>query len=256
MTVGVALLPQTSVRPRLDEATLLTAPLGWVGKLHVEAREAVATRPARTRDLAEKPPKEPDPERSASESARRAAARIRVLAKANKITRLGTMTFAQGIAWEDRESVIRALMLFRKRLARRFPRLRWLWVLEMHPGGHGWHVHIGFDRFVPKAVLAEAWGVGFVDIRMLRSGTGRKLEPSKVAAYLAKYVAKEANEDHMAGKRRFSASANCVDTVVEVEFSTLTEFIAFVRSKWIPGWCWSSNDSDDWRGPPCYVMRA
>lgn len=56
---------------------------------------------------------------------------------------------------------------------------------ELHPGGHGWHVHAVFNRFVPLRsclVKMQSFGFGRIDVRRVGS--------RGVADYLAKHCLK------------------------------------------------------------------
>ncbi len=43
----------------------------------------------------------------------------------------------------------------------------YVWVPEWHKSGHGQHVHFAVGRFVPRRVIEQAWGRGFVHIKLL-----------------------------------------------------------------------------------------
>jgi hypothetical protein len=241
---------------------------------HKEAKEAcvrrelgpVDRRPATLRgavDISDSP--EDRAARSKANSVHRARARCRVLAKANKICRLLTLTFA--VAVHDREAVLGEMALFVRRLRAAMPRLRYLYVLELHPGGHGWHVHMGIDKYVDHAVWEELWGQGFVDIRYLKSKvTGYQQSAADVARYLAKYISKDVDGVEK-GKRRFSGSHNLVDTVVQAWFLTLEDAVAWIASRQKVFW-WGylsvqglysmgkwSDTVVGWRGPECWIFR-
>jgi hypothetical protein len=136
----------------------------------------------------------PDPERSADEAVRRARAKVRRYCAANLLTRLGTLTY-RGEGCHDARQV-------RSDLGRFFRRLRcglggealaYVWVPELHPGGHGFHAHFAVGRFVPRGLIEDAWGLGFIKIRLhgdLPVGSGARQEARCSARYLSKYVGK------------------------------------------------------------------
>jgi hypothetical protein len=116
---------------------------------------------------------------------------------------------------------------------------------------------MGLSRFVPKARLAELWGHGFVDVRLLKSKrTGYRQNGADVARYLTKYLVKGASEVEK-GKRRFSGSHNLVDTVIELRFETFGEADRFVRILFVVRWelHLSPENCEGWRGPPCWLYR-
>jgi hypothetical protein len=180
---------------------------------------------------------------------------VRVLAKANGLCRLMTLTFAE--EHHDRDVVLAKLATFGRKLSTALPRLRWLYVLELHESGHGYHVHLGFSKFVPKETIAHLWGEGFVDLRRLKSKkTGFKQTSADVARYLVKYLTKTMDQTPK-GKRRFSGSHNLVDDVYEATFETFAEADRWVRSVQKVFWemYLSPETCEGWRGPPCWLYR-
>nr|WP_152188191.1 hypothetical protein [Georgenia satyanarayanai] len=62
--------------------------------------------------------------------------------------------------------------------------LPYAWVLELHKDGVHFHVHFAVGRFVPRRLINEAWGRGFVSIKLLGDlpvGSGT-LDEARVAA--------------------------------------------------------------------------
>jgi hypothetical protein len=172
-----------------------------------------------------------------------------------------TLTLREATVAEDRPGVVRKVQAFTRRLRVRFPRLRWLAVLEWHPGGHGWHVHMVVDRFVAKTTLADLWSHGFVDARRIsvKGDSSSAQARSRAASYVAKYVAKPAGEGapaHVKGDHRYLRPLGMTWTEVEAEGDF--ERLVAVAFGWWPagiGWMWASHTAADWRGPPCVVMR-
>lgn len=240
---------------RLDGPTLFVEQARpYIVTWHKQAREACIRRDLGPCDRSSKGG-EVDEERSRRNSVQRACSRVRVLAKANGLCRLMTLTFAE--AEHDREAVLGFLAIFGRKLQAVQPRVRFLYVLEHHPGGHGYHVHLGFSKFVPKEVVAKAWGRGFVDLRRIKSKkSGFKQTAGDVSRYLTKYLTKCAY-DTPKGKRRFSGSHNLVDDVFEATFETFAEADSWVRS--VQRVLWEMHISPEtvegWRGPPCWLYR-
>lgn len=129
------------------------------------------------------------------EAARRARGKIRRYCTANRLNRLGTLTYA-GAGNHDP-------LLLREHLGVFFRRLRgemggeafpYLWVPEWHKSGHGLHVHFAVGRFIPRRKIEVSWGHGFVHIKLLGDlpvGSGRLAEARRAALYLAKYAGKD-----------------------------------------------------------------
>lgn len=75
-------------------------------------------------------------------------------------------------------------------------------VYEKHPSGHGWHIHVVLNRFVPIREfrrVAEYYGFGRIHIELCGSDIGK---------YIAKYIAKtlEARPDDCKGVRLINVS--------------------------------------------------
>src|SRR5436305_4413897 len=141
----------------------------------------------------------PNAERAAEEAGRRARAKIRRYAAANRLNRLGTLTY--------RGSGCHEPLLLREHLASFFRELRgglgggrlaYVWAPQWHPGGHGLHAHFAVGRFVPRGLIERAWGNGFVHIKLLDGlpvGSGALAEARLAARYLARYVGREGEDE-------------------------------------------------------------
>jgi hypothetical protein len=90
-----------------------------------------------------------DPERAEAEAVRRARAKLRRYVVANRLNRLGTLTYAGEGCFDPlqlREDVGAFFKNLRPALGGQpFP---YAWTSEWHPGGHGLHVHFGVGRYV------------------------------------------------------------------------------------------------------------
>lgn len=133
----------------------------------------------------------PDAAASRERAARRSRGRVRRWCVANKAVRLGTLTY-RGEGQHAWPGVVRDLHNFRRRLRQVRPGLAILTAAELHPGGHGWHVHVALTDYVPQAVLASCWGQGFASVKLFRSrrsGSG-PVSSRVVGRYVAKYLGK------------------------------------------------------------------
>jgi hypothetical protein len=117
------------------------------------------------------------------------------------------------------------------------------------------------DRFVAKALLAELWGHGFVDVRRITvKGDPKSLSSARRAAqYVAKYLTKSedpSSPPHVKGDHRYLRPLGMSWTEVEAE----GEFSDLVALAWahlrIVTWLWYSGTAPDWRGPSCLVLRG
>lgn len=203
----------------------------------------------------------PDPERSEREAARRAAIAVRRLVCEHRLVRMWTLTLAQRTTADDLPLVVRAVQGFCRKLRRAYPRLVWLAVLEWHPGGHGWHVHMVVNRFVPKVRIGELWGLGFVDARLIvAKGDTKGLSSARRAGqYVAKYLTKSEDETapgHVKGDHRYLRPLGLQWTEVEAE-GPHCDLVALVwQHLGSVTWSWFSGTDEKWRGPACWVFRG
>jgi hypothetical protein len=90
-----------------------------------------------------------DPERSASEAARRARSVLRRYAAANRLSRFGTLTYRGSGCFDQRALRADLAEFFRGARAELGRPVPYLWVPEWHKA-HGLHAHFAFDRFVNR----------------------------------------------------------------------------------------------------------
>ena len=199
----------------------------------------------------------PDPERAESEAARRARSKIRRYCTSNRLNRLGTLTY-RGDGNHDP-------MVLREHLAGFFrglrsglggDRLPYLWVPEWHKSGHGLHAHFAVGRFVPRSLIEEAWGHGFVHIKLLSDlpvGSGQLSEARRAAGYLAKYVGKDVGDTAKpAGLHRYEVAQGFQPTPVRLQGRHLVDVLdeASELMGRPPTQRWQSQISEGWMGPP------
>jgi len=196
-----------------------TEPWGawWNLGLYPEAGEGVAIFQA-TKDVSRRrrwPDRVVDLE---AIGARRARTKVRRYCAANRLNRLGTLTYRG--AGEHDQRVLRADVgeFFRRlRDAGDGQRFAYLWVAEWHPKGHGLHVHFAVGRFIRRTYIEEAWPHGFVHIKLigdLPAGAPALAEARKVAWYLAPYVSKALGEGRERGMHRYEVAQGFMPRVV------------------------------------------
>ena len=163
--------------------------VGWALSLYEAAREASGSfRFSRPMPRPVFVPGQPaaDPVRAAEEAARRARGKARRYCAANRLNRLGTLTY-KGAGCHDpkqlRADVAAFFRLLRSLLGdKAFP---YLWTSEWHKSGHGLHVHFAVGRFVHRSLIEQAWPHGFVHIKLIGNlpvGSGAVAE-ARVAAF-------------------------------------------------------------------------
>jgi len=212
-----------------------------------------------------------DPARSAQSAAARRRTKVRRWCKAHRATRLATLTFAVEPTLDGGWQAVEAL---RKRLrAHGFDQL--LVVPEYGETNGRLHFHAALGRYVPKRLLEECWGEGFVEIRMLKARTKRhttsvREQAGIVAGYISTYLTSEpGGAEGDAGpaappavgfnRRRYSISKGTVPEVVR--FVSFGLFEAWSATQLLCGHTvnevWRSpTDDDAWRGPPLLLLSG
>ena len=192
-------------------------------------------------------------DRSMVEAVRRARGHVRRYCAANRLNRLGTLTYAE--ACHDPIQLRSDLAGFFRRLrgsvGSRFP---YLWVPEWHPKGHGLHVHFSVGQFVHVRTIKAAWGRGIVDIRMLTNlpvGSGALGEARLAARYLAKYVGKDLGATGTGGLHRYEVAQGFGPKVRRLTGPTLGDVLAQAAAVMgaEPADVWDSAEQSDWDGP-------
>jgi len=190
-------------------------------------------------------------------SLRRARSAIRRYCQANRLDTLWTLTYAkEGGEW-DRDLVQRQVAMFFRRMRLRYGPLPYVWALELHPGGHGWHVHVALRGFWPHAVLTATWGHGIVQFSRRDHVSPEKTgvcSEARLAAYIAKSLASYVAKELEAGRGRHAYDVG-QGFQPEVERwlawsddELRDEFVErFGGELWQAKW--RSEDGEDWRGP-------
>src|SRR6266540_1117438 len=114
---------------------------------------------------------------------------------ANRLNRLGTLTYRGDGVHDPRQVRADAAAFFRTlREDLGGQPLPYVWVPEWHPGGHGLHLHFAVGRYIKRSLIEQAWGHGFVHIKLLGDlpvDAGRLEESRLSARYLSKYIVKD-----------------------------------------------------------------
>ena len=225
----------------------------WVVSLYPDAAEAGGSLQHTGRRT--RPFGPGDPDRSRAEAGRRARTKVRRYCAANRLNRLGTLTYAGTGCHDPRQARADAGEFFRALRAQLGGEaLPYLWVPEWHPGGHGLHLHFAVGRYIKRSAIKAAWGRGFVHIKLLGdlpTGSGR-LEESRLAArYLGKYVTKDA-EQGWDGLHRYEVAQGFQPRRVGFTATTGHDALAQMSSQMArrPEYVWWSSETEDWQGPP------
>ena len=198
----------------------------------------------------------PDPARSATEAARQARTKARRYCAANRLNRLGTLTYAGSGCHDPRELRGHVAGFFRALRGELGGKpLAYLWTAEWHKTGHGLHVHFAVGRYVPRQLIQRAWGRGFVHIKHLGDlpvGSTSLDESRQAARYLSKYVGKAFDERRAPGLHRYEVAQGFQPGRVRLYGRTAEQVVAGASEQRgaVPAYQWSSDEAVDWRGPP------
>lgn len=197
--------------------------------------------------------------RAADEAGRRARAQVRRYCAANRLNRLGTLTYGGDGChdpWRLRSDVGGFFRALRAGLGGE--PLPYLWVGEPHPGGHGLHVHFAVGRYVKRSLIDRAWGLGFVHIKLLGNlpvACGALEEARLAARYLAKYASKSLGENRPAGLHRYEVAQGFQPRKIEIHGRSREDAIGQASAVMgrAPSEVWESP-KEGWDGPPaCWV---
>lgn len=193
---------------------------------------------------------------NAEKSLHRSKSAARRYAVANRLTKNWTLTFA-GAGVFSRRFVVRRVNRFlttlRHDLGERFP---YLYVIELHPGGHGYHVHLLLDsRFISKHKMQRLWGgiVHFSEHRKRGNQRQSARQQARIAVgYLMKYLSKDWTPG--SGEHRYERSTGFNGEKRQRWFSTFGQAMAWVRSVRGPDQpvleSFDSRAWEEWFGPP------
>lgn len=226
---------------------------GWRLSLYPEAAEAGGCFVSPRRPWSGRYAVEPDEDRAMAEAIRRARGHVRRYAAANRLNRLGTLTYAESC----REPVrLRAdLADFFKRLrnglGRAFP---YVWVPEWHPGGHGLHAHFVVGRYIHYRAIRAAWGRGLVHIKLIGDlpvGSGAIEEARRAGRYVSKYIGKDLGSAGEAGLHRYDVAEGFGPKVRKLRGPSLDDVLAQAIEVMgrEPVEVWDSADEPVWDRP-------
>lgn len=235
---------------------------GWWLSLYPQAGEGggcfVSSRPPQRSYVARG--RAADPERAALEAGRRAKGRVRRYCAANGLNRLGTLTYRGEGCHDPRELRAHVGEFFRDlRDGLGKDALPYLWVPEWHKTDHGLHVHFAVGQYVPRRLIEEAWGRGFVHIKLLGDlavGSGTWEEARRAAGYLSKYVTKTFTDPatRVLGLHRYDVAQGFQPIKVRL-WGTHADSVIDQASEMLearPSRVWRSGDEIEveWHGPP------
>jgi hypothetical protein len=135
--------------------------------------------------------------------------------------------------------------------------LPYVWVPEWHKSGHGLHAHFAVGQYIKRSLIEQAWGRGFVHIKLLGDlpvGSGTLSEARRAAGYLSKYVTKTFVDPdaRVLGLHRYDVAQGFQPEAVAITGSSADAVLeqasaVFAES---PSSTWFSRDAEGWEGPP------
>lgn len=181
---------------------------------------------------------------------------MRRYVRANRLKRLWTLTYRRVPA--DRAGVIRDLRQFFERVRFQFGKLPLVAVVERGDLRGRLHVHFAADRFLPIRKMYRCWPHGNIDIGDPGRLAGR-VGVRQLAAYLAKYVAKQVDDGdgqgeqcRAEGEHRYLVSQGFTPTAYRLRYGTFTE--AHERMLGLYGQPDVAIAFGDWDTDPAYGM--
>jgi len=200
-----------------------------------------------------------DPERAKAEAGRRARGKLRRYAVANRLNRLGTLTYRGAGCHDPREIRAHVGGFFRDlRVATGGKTFPYVWVPEWHKTDHGLHLHFLVGDYIPRRVIERAWGRGFTHIKLIGDlglGAGKVGEARKAAGYICKYVTKSFGQtDRPAGLHRYDLAQGFQPKGVRLVGRRPDALLGQASQLFgaEPSYRWSSADVPDWRGGPAF----
>jgi hypothetical protein len=244
-------------RSSLEDRTKLVGQreAGWRFVLYPEAAEGGAVFRSAGGRVGAAPPLPPDVDRSAADAARRARTKVRRYCAANRLNRLGTLTYAPPFCRDPRQ-LRRDLGVFVRRLRHEFGEpFPYVWVPELHKDDARFHVHLALGRYIHYTAIRRAWPHGIIHIKLLGDlpvGSGTLGEARKAAGYLSKYVGKDLGRTDGSGLHRYDLAQGFQPRSVDIDGRTSHEVIewaeTYMGSK--AQYVWRSRDEEEWQGPP------
>lgn len=190
------------------------------------------------------------------EATRRARGQIRRYCAANRLNRLGTLTYG-GEGCHDPAALRGHVGSFFRALRKGLggESLPYVWVPQWHPGGHGLHVHFAVGRYVNRSLIERAWGRGYVHIKLLGDlpvGSGELAEARLAARYISPYVSRSLDEARIPGLHRYEVaqgfqpeSIACYGPTLETALESTLKVMSGP-----PSYVWRSSREERWDGPP------
>jgi hypothetical protein len=200
--------------------------------------------------------------RNEQRALRRAKKEVRKFCVRWGLNMMWTFTFKTA-QWDKKQ--VKAYMnefLIRWRVLNGGKPFPYLYAIELHPEGHGYHIHVAVPgrMFTDFFRLRRVWGHGRIgfDKNKRHSGESRN-DARRLATYLSKYLGKDLSEDHIKGEHRYEPAENFGVDTTRRWFPTFREADEYLRTR-VSGenfvQVWSDYELEYWAGPPTWLYRS
>jgi len=199
---------------------------------------------------------ERDGEHSFEVAAQRARGQIRRYAVANRLNRLGTLTYGPPFCRDPlqlRRDVGSFWVQLRGALGgKAFP---YLWVPELHKDRERWHVQFLVGKWIARSAIKSAWDHGFVHIKLLGDLPARSSAAAEArigAKYTSKYVVKDLQA--LGGLHRYEVAQGFQPERFPFTARSDDEALHILVRDWFDGeepeTIWRSREKEQHDGPP------
>lgn len=244
-------IPQS--RSSLEYGTKLVGhrEASWRFVLYPEAAEGGGSFRSTARETSGSLSPDPDPEGSAADAARRARGKVRRYCAANRLNRLGTLTYAPPFCKDPRQLRLNAADFIRRLRGEVGEPVPYVWVPELHKDQERYHLHFAVGRFIHYKAIRRAWGHGFVHIMLLGNlpvGSGTLGEARLASRYLSKYVGKDLGRTDGSGLHRYEVAQGFQPRGVPLDGHSADEVLGWAETYMgaAPERVWRSRDEDGW----------
>lgn len=177
-------------------------------------------------------------EKNRERAVQRARKRVRLLCKQILADRLLTLTYRENVL--DRDRVERDFKEFSRRmnkLAKRTGKDKWWYVAVLERQDRGaWHIHLAVHGRQVYDVVRALWhevvgaGMGNIDVQNPKGNHAGKVKEwprHKLAAYISKYIGKDAEDSELNAKRYWSSRGIDIEQPVSGQFASLDDALRF-----------------------------
>ncbi|KWR81186.1 hypothetical protein RN01_16710 [Cupriavidus sp. SHE] len=168
----------------------------------------------------------------------RARKRVRLLCKQIMADRLLTLTYRENVQDRERvESDFKEFSRLMNRLVKRTGKDKWRYVAVLERQERGaWHIHLAVHGRQVYDVVRALWhqvvgvGMGNIDVQNPKGNHAGKVKEwprHKLAAYISKYIGKDAEDSELNAKRYWASRGIDIALPVSGQFASLDDALRF-----------------------------